>query len=219
MTLARRFALHVDEMRRMGHRLEHDHEFCRQLQGQKRPLARRQFDLLQGEVVDHLLQGVSGQIGARALEDLTKILDRRQRVRVVRGDPAHSRIDREGDLDHLVEGGLVAGGTEGAAVFAPVHGLERGTGLQHAATAWAQYVPGEVEESDPGGVQEGGNDAFLAEAGLGGEGQRVDPAELAVPSVLHQPLDRAHGLGIGRLPQDRKQSLSLAHARELTPKG
>ena len=72
LTLACRLALHVDEMRRMGYRLEHDHEFCRQLQGKERPFARRQLDLLQGELVDHLLEGVPGQIDARALEDLTK---------------------------------------------------------------------------------------------------------------------------------------------------
>ena len=69
LPLACRLALHVDEMRRVRDRIEDDHEFCRQLQRKDRLLARRQLDLLEGELVDHLLEEVPG----RSTPELPKI--------------------------------------------------------------------------------------------------------------------------------------------------
>ena len=78
----------------------------------------RQLDRVEHDLLDQPLE-ILRQVDARAPEDLAAIFDQRERIRVVGGDPAHARADREGHLDHLVEGRLVARGAERAAVVAP----------------------------------------------------------------------------------------------------
>ena len=149
LALARRLALHVEELRRVRHRVEDDHELRRQLQRQDGLLAGRQLDRLERDLLDQPLE-ILGQIDARAPEDLAKVLREGKPVGVVRRDPAHPGADREGHLDHLVERRLVAGGAEGAAVLAPVHGLQRRARVEHAAAARAQHVPGQLEDARAG---------------------------------------------------------------------
>ena len=124
LALARRLAFHVDEMRGVRHRLEHDHELGRQLQRHQRLLAGRQLDRIDRDLLEHLFQSGLRQVDARAPEYLAEIFPDRQRMRIVRRDPAHARADGEGDLDHLVERRLIAAGAERAVVGLLVHGLE-----------------------------------------------------------------------------------------------
>ncbi len=63
LPLLGRFALDVDELRGMRHRIEHDDEFRRQLQRDQRLLAGRQFQRLHRELVEMLFE-VLGQVDA-----------------------------------------------------------------------------------------------------------------------------------------------------------
>src|SRR3546814_10234826 len=80
--------------------------------------------------------------------------------------------DREDDLDHLVERRLVAGGAERAGVLLALHRLQRGVGIEHPAAARAEHVPRQLEEAEPGGMQEGGNGLLFVEPLPGGKGDR-----------------------------------------------
>ena len=131
----------------------------------------------------------------------------------MRSDPAHPRTDREGHFHHVVERGLVGGIAERAIVLVAFHRLERGTRVKHAAAAGTQDVPRQFEQAEPGGVQERGDRAFLVESTLGGEGERVDAAQLAIKPALHQIFDGGDTIRIGRLPQDTKQGFGFAHRR------
>ena len=90
LPLARRLALHIEKVRRMRHRLEHDDELRGQLQRHQRFFAGCEFDGIERDLLDHLVQAVGlGQIDAGAPEYLPEILHERQRVRIVRRDAAH----------------------------------------------------------------------------------------------------------------------------------
>ena len=60
-------------------------------------------------------------------------------------------------------------------------------------------------------MQKGGDHALLIEAVLGGEGERVDAAEVAIGRVAHRALDRGNALGVGRLPQHAEKGFGFAH--------
>ena len=116
------------------------------------------------------------------------------------GDPAHPRADREGHLDHLVERRFVSGGAQRAAVFGAVHGFERRAGVEDAAAAGAEHVPGQLEEAEPRRVQEGRDDALLVETVPGRERQRVRPVERMVRRLPDELLDRGHRRLVGGAP-------------------
>ncbi len=61
----RRLALHVDELRRMGDRLEDDDEFGRKLDRQHTLLAGRKLDMVDDELVDQRVVALFRQIDAR----------------------------------------------------------------------------------------------------------------------------------------------------------
>jgi hypothetical protein len=46
---------------------------------------------------------------------------------------------------------------------------------------------------------------------LGGEGERVDAAEVAIGRLAHRALDRGNTLGVGRLPQHAEKGFGFAH--------
>src|SRR6266702_171383 len=124
--------------------------------------AGRQLDGIDDRLVDDLLE-VLGQVDSRAPEDLAVIFPHRQRMGIVRRDPANARVHREGYFDHLVERGFVADGAQCAGVLVAVDGLERGTGVEHAAAAGTEYVPGQVEQADAGRMQERGDRPLFIE--------------------------------------------------------
>src|SRR5713101_265069 len=90
----RRFALHVEELRGMGHRLEHDHELLRQLQRQRGALAWWQLDRIEHDLCEDALE-ILRQVEAGAPKNLSLIFPHRPAVRIVRGDPANARVHRE----------------------------------------------------------------------------------------------------------------------------
>jgi hypothetical protein len=125
--------------------LEYDNELGWQLQRQRNSLPRRQFDRVDDDLVDDVFKVVFGQIDPGAPEDLPLVLPHRQRVRVVRRDPAYARVHREGNLDHLIQCVLVTCTAERTAVTVGMDRLEGGVGVEHAATTGAKYIPGEIE--------------------------------------------------------------------------
>ena len=56
LALSGRLSLYIDELCRVCDRLEHDHELRRQLQGDLRPLAGRELDRIDGDLVDELVE-------------------------------------------------------------------------------------------------------------------------------------------------------------------
>ena len=135
LPLAGRLALDVDEVRGVRHRLEHDDELRRQLQRHRGLFAGRQLDGIERDLLDQLVEAGLGQIDPGAPEDLPEVFHDRQQVRIVRRDAAHPRAHRERDLDHLVEGRLIAAGAQRAIVAVLAHRLERLRGVEHAAAA------------------------------------------------------------------------------------
>ena len=89
---------------------------CRQLQRHHRLLARRQFERIQRHLVGKRRERFLVEIDARAPEHLLVIFPERQRVGIMRGDAPDARADGEGDLDLLVDRGLIAAGAQPAMI-------------------------------------------------------------------------------------------------------
>ena len=217
LTVARRRAFDVEKLRRVRDRVEHDDKPRRQGQRHDGLVAGRQFERFERHRIEQSPDLVR-QIDARAPEDLTQILRGREGVRLVCRDPAHPRTDRERHLDHLVQRGLVTGRTQRAVVLRPVDAFERGAGVEHPAAAGTQHVPRQFEKADTGRVQERAEGPFLVDPFPGGEGEDVDPAELAVGPAFNQPLDGVHRDRIGGLPQHGPHRLGFAHGQNLRQK-
>src|SRR5216684_1475065 len=109
LAVARRLALDIEELGRVRHRVEDDHEFRRQLQRKEGLFARRKLDRVEGDFLDQLIE-IFGQIDGRTPEYLAKVLRKGKLVRVVRRDLAHSPADCEDDLDDFVEYRLITDG-------------------------------------------------------------------------------------------------------------
>ena len=60
-------------------------------------------------------------------------------------------------------------------------------------------------------MQERGDGALFVEAVLGGEGERVDAAKIAIGRFAHRLLDGGGAVGIGRLPQHAEKGFGFAH--------
>ena len=204
LALPGRLALHVDELRGMRHRLEHDDELRRQLQRQHRLFAGRQLQRIERHLVGQRGERLLVEIDARAPEHLLVIFPQRQRVGIMRGDAPDPRADGEGDLDLLVDGGLVAAGAQAAMIVFGAQRFQRVVGIEHAAAAGTQHVPGQIEQAEPRGMQEARDRLLLVEAGALGKIQRVDAVEFMILAVLDQPRDRIGDRRIGGLLQHAK---------------
>ena len=205
LPLLGRLTRHVDELRGVGHRLEHDDEGGRQLQRQERLLAGRQFDRVEGDLLHRCLQAVLGQVDAAAPEDLAVIFPERKLVGTVRRDPPHARIHREAHLDHVVERRLVVEIAEGAVILLGAHALERRIGVEHAAAARAEHVPRHVQKADLAGLQERRDRPLFVEPFVAGKVEHVDARQLAIGRIAHKSFKRGDTIGISRLPQNCKQ--------------
>ena len=104
----------------------------------------------------------------------------------MRRDPPDLRADGEGDLDLLVDRGLIAAGAQSAMIIVVTQRFQRAVGIEHAAAAGTQHVPGQVEQPEPRGMQEAGNHPLFVEPGSLGEIQHVDAVEFVILAVLDQ---------------------------------
>jgi hypothetical protein len=218
LPLVGRFALNVDELGAVCHRIEGDDKVLRQLHRQHRLFARRQLDRIDGEFGKTFAERFR-QIDARAPENLAVIFDFRERIRAVGGDATNAGADRKGDLDHLVERRLIAGGAQPAIVFVAIDILECRAGIEHAAAAGAEHVPRQFENSEPRGMQERGDGALFVELVCGRKSQRIDPAQFAIRRLAYGLFDRRGAGGIRRFSQYTKKGFSLAHQSFPSVKG
>ena len=166
----------------MRHRIEHDQEPRRQLQREDRPFARRQLDGVERDLLHDALI-IGRQLDAGAPEDLPVVFERRELVGAVGRDLAQARAHREGDLDHMVERGLVARLAEDAAIFRLVERLEGRVGIEHAGATAADDVPGHLEEAEARRMQQCCDHALLGEPFLGRELDGVDLVQRLVGPV------------------------------------
>ena len=116
LALAGLFAADLQELGRMRHGIEHDQRALRHLQGKDGPLACRQVDDFERDVVQQLLQIVR-KIDRRTPEDLAIIFGRGQFVGTMGRDLPHARAYRERHLDQIVERRLIARGAESAIIL------------------------------------------------------------------------------------------------------
>src|SRR4029077_15911770 len=98
----------------MGHWLENDNELGGKLQREGDPFSRRDFDRVDNNLIEQLLE-VFGQDEAAPPENLAVVLPPRKAIGVMRCNLANSRTYSEGYFHHLVECGLVPSGAESAA--------------------------------------------------------------------------------------------------------
>src|SRR6516165_5036118 len=163
LTLLGRLALYVDELGGVRYRLEHDDEVRRQLQRHHGLLVRRQLQRLEGYLVLHRGKVVLVEVDPGAPENLPVVFPERQRVWLVCGNPSDLGADGEGDLDLLVDGGLIAASTKPAMIVVGAQRFQRVVGTEYTAAAGAQHVPAQIEQAKPRGVQEPGNHLLFVE--------------------------------------------------------
>ena len=129
---------------------------------------------------------------------------------------AQPGIDGERHLDDFVKDRLVAGCAEATAIFGPRNRPQGGIRVKHAAAAWAENVPVQIKQPEPGRLQQACDDAFFVKLRMAGEIDRVDAAERLIRRVRDQLVDRIDHIRVGDLSQRREESLGLAHMREDT---
>jgi len=89
--------------------------------------------------------------------------------------------------------------------------LQGRVGVEHAATARAQHVPGQIEQAQPRCMEEAGNHPLFVEPGPRRKVQHVDAVELVVLALLDQYPDRIGHRWVGGLLQHGELGLDVAH--------
>src|SRR6185437_16280466 len=111
-------------------------------------------------------------------------------------DLADAWVHREGHLDHLVEGRLVAGGAQRAVVFLAMHRFQRRIGVEDAAAARTQDVPREIEDPEPRGMQESADRLLFVETVRRREIERIDTVERRVADSADEALHRGDRIAV-----------------------
>src|SRR3954453_16594687 len=111
-------------------------------------------------------------------------------------NPADTRADGEGHLNHFIKRGLVSGSAEGAMVLIPVQGLQGGIGVKHAATAGTEDIPGHLECPKPSGVEECGDCLLLVQAVVGCERESINAVQVAICAVLDEVFEALRDLWV-----------------------
>src|SRR3546814_12517226 len=92
LALLRRLAFHVEELRGVGDRLEHDDEALGKLQRNDGLLAGGQLERFEHELLHKRLQLFLRQVDAGDPVDLTEVLDRRQLERQTGRESCRERV-------------------------------------------------------------------------------------------------------------------------------
>src|SRR5205823_14209839 len=81
---------------------------------------------------------------------------------------------------------------------------------EDATASGTKDVPRHIENAESRGVQKSRNYILLIELVLGGKGEGVNAAKLAVGSVLDEVFDRAHRLRLRRLSQSSEEAFGFS---------
>ena len=128
------------------------------------------------------LRRLSGELKAEESRYGAHLLDR-QRVRIVRSDPANARVDRERDLDKLVEDRLAVARAERTMILGAADRFERIAAVEHAAATGTHHVPRHVEQPKARRMDERGDGRVFVQFAARGQCKRVDPIERAIFAV------------------------------------
>ncbi len=129
----------------------------------------------------------------------------------MRRDTPYTGIDRKGDLDLLVDRGFITARAEAAMIVIVAQRFQRAVGAEHTAATGAQYVPGKVEQPEPGSMEKAGDHPLFVEPGPLGKIQHIDAVEFVVRAAFDQLPDSIGHRRIGGLFQDSKLGLGVAH--------
>ena len=155
-------AVDLKKERRVGDGVEDDRKSLRQGERHRRLFACSELHHVERHPLDGAFD-ILGHVIARAPEDLAHIFGEGKRIGIMRGDAANARVDRERDLDQLVERRFVIGRAKRAIIVGVTEGLQGRARLEHAAASRAQHVPRHVEQSEPRRMDEAADGLFLVE--------------------------------------------------------
>ncbi len=85
------------------------------------------------------------QLEARAPKNLTHVLGKGKRIRIVGANPPNSWIDSKRDLDQFVQSRFVLKCAEGAEITRAIERPEPVASLEHAGAASTKHVPRHVK--------------------------------------------------------------------------
>ena len=196
----------------MGDGIEGDEEALRQRQRHRRLFARLKLHQVERHSLDGGLDVLRNH-GARAPKDLPHVFGMGQRAGIMRADAADSRINRERDLDQLIESRFVILHAERTEIVVAIEGLQGRGRFEHAAAARTEHVPGHVEEAEPSRMDERADHRLLVEPALGGEGERVDAVQRSVRSGFDGGFQRGGDRRLRRLPQEFPERRCFSHRR------
>ena len=147
-----------------------------------------------------------------------RVVDDRQRGRIVKADAAHCGRNREGHGDVVVEHGLVIALAQVAMVVA-VERPQAAKTLNHVRTHRTEQQPVHFEQADQRAVQEKINRLGFGNRLVGGEADRIDAEEVEVVGGTQQRLKARHDARDSRvsLPQERSTALR-AFCRRSSPR-
>jgi hypothetical protein len=91
-----------------------------------------------------------------------------------------------------------------------VYGFKGCARIEDATATGTEDVPGHIENAESRAVQKSRNYILLIELVLGGKGEGVDTAKLAVGPVLDELFDRTHRFRLRRLSQRIEESVGFA---------
>ena len=202
LPVARRLAFDIDELHGMGDRLEHDEELRRQVQRQARLVARREFERIERDLLQHRFKVGRLQVNAGTPENLAEIFKERQRLGVMGGDTAHARRDGKRHFDPFIERGFETCGAERAIIVCLANAFQGHAAVEHAPATRTQHIPRHVEQANARGAHEARDRFGFQHAIADGKSQNVDPVEIAVAACVNQMLDGSRQFVIDRLPQD-----------------
>jgi hypothetical protein len=180
----------------MRHGIEHDQRARRHLQGKDGPLACRQVDDFERDVVQQLLQ-IIRKIDRRTPEDLAIIFGRGQFVGIMRRDLAHPRAYRKRHLDQIIERRLIARGAERAMILRPVQRLQALVGGKNPGTARAHHVPCHLEDAEPYRIEQRCDHPLFVEALRACKIKRVHLVQGMIRGMAHHPLEHVDNGFVG----------------------
>ena len=203
-------AVDLKKERRVGDGVEDDRKSLRQGQRHRGLFACSELHHVERHPLDGAFN-ILRHVIARAPEDLAHVFGEGKRIRVMRGDAANALVDRERDLDQLVERRFVIGRAQRAIIVGVIEGLEPRARLEHAAASRAQHVPRHVEQSKPRRMDKAADGLFLVETMRFSIGERIDAVERSIRVRFNRCLQSLDHRRIGGLPQKSKQCLRVSH--------